>query len=281
MNPVPSIATSTNPYGSRNDLSYQERLGQDVIILESGMNREVPQGADRFGLADEKELRRHAHASFKWDLGSSTAFDGILHQLPELEGDVGSVTDIGLDETLVGSKTYRFIQFACSHGDTSVHQSLRNIFLLDTSGTALESIPPIVVDSIERVANVVVPQDLVEILRSANRDDVAEQLEELLEYIDEDLSEPEIVLDSLKGMVLFLIEESQFESPVIGLDPVGNVQAEWSVFDDGLLVMNFRPNGLIRFVAISAPARPGIVRMRDKGTLPKSLVLQRIQPFLS
>ena len=78
----------------------------------------------------------------------------------------------------------------------------------------------------------------------------------------------------------FLIDEPHFGTPVVGTDPDGLIQAEWPVLGDGLLVMNFRQDGLIRFVAVAEPARPGKDRMRVSGAMRKPDALQAVAPFL-
>ena len=45
--------------------------------------------------------------------------------------------------------------------------------------------------------------------------------------------------------------------------------------------MEFLPSGLIRFAAISAPARAGVERLSVNGTLPRDATMQAVQPFTS
>ena len=117
-------------------------------------------------------------------------------------------------------------------------------------------------------------------LRSAGRIEAAEQLTELIAIIGEDPDEPELDVESLMYFADFLIDEPRFGTPVIGTDPDGRLQAEWHVLSQGLLVMNFRQDGRIRFVAASEPARLGKERMRVSGTLRKRDALRAIEPFL-
>ena len=117
-------------------------------------------------------------------------------------------------------------------------------------------------------------------LRAAGRTVAAEQITELIDIIDEDPDEPELNVESLMYFADFLIDEPRFGTPVTGIDPEGRLQAEWHVLSRGLLVMNFRENGFVRFVAVSEPARPGKERMRVSGTLRKPDALRAIAPFL-
>lgn len=117
-------------------------------------------------------------------------------------------------------------------------------------------------------------------LNAVGRTEAADRLTQLIAIIDDDPDEPDLDADSLMYFADLLIDEPHFETPVIGIDPEGRLQAEWHVLSQGLLVMNFRQDGLIRFVAVSEPARPGRERMRVSGTLRKPDALQAIKPFL-
>ena len=116
-------------------------------------------------------------------------------------------------------------------------------------------------------------------LSAVGRTEAAEKLTELMFLIDEDPDEPDLDADSLMYFADFLIDEPNFETPVIGIDPEGRVQAEWPVLSQGLLVLNFRQDGLVRFVAASGPARLGKERMRVSGTLRKRDALRAVEPF--
>lgn len=269
--------TSTNRDWARQDLSFLAGLSSDRNFSETETENDVSQFIEKRTLSRELELCLSRRIAVEQSLEASTADVGLIWQRLLLKAVLTAPMHEALDETSVWTKLDRIIQVARSNSDTSIHPSLWNDFPREASGVPRETPHP----KSKEVTSAVEPQDLVKILRSANRIDVANQLETLLTDIGEDLCQTEIDFESLRGMVLFHIEVSQFEYPVIGLDPVGNVQAEWSVLDNGLLVMNFQPDGLIRFVAISAPAQPGIVRKKDKGTLTRSEVLQRVHLFLT
>ena len=121
---------------------------------------------------------------------------------------------------------------------------------------------------------------IIDSLVISGRHTIAADLKGLLQLIDEDPEESPVELDSLRAFAEFLIDEPQYPDPTVGSDPRGYIQAEWRVFENGLLVMNFRPNGLIRFVAVSAPAQLGVDRWRESDTLPKAAMLGRIGRFV-
>ena len=118
-------------------------------------------------------------------------------------------------------------------------------------------------------------------LREAGRTAAVEQLAELMAALDEEADEPDLSVESLMSFTDFLVDQHRFGTPAVGIDADGQIQAEWQVLSEGLLVMNFRNDGLIRFVAVSGPARVGSKRMRLSGTLQKRDALRAIEPFLA
>ncbi len=96
-------------------------------------------------------------------------------------------------------------------------------------------------------------------------------------------SEPDdrpMQLESLRQLALFLMSQRQLVDPEIGVSPDGIAQVEWRVGGKGLLVIKFLPTGLIRFAAISAPARKGVERRRVSGTLPAAELMGAIRGFV-
>ena len=177
------------------------------------------------------------------------------------------------------SATVQFSLGAYIQGDTSFASLLRTNYS-EATGAQLQPELISTDDPIQALGKAEDPAGIVNALRVADRCDVADQLSDLLEDLSEDGDARSIVLESLRELARFLIDERAFEAPAIGVDPAGFVQAEWPVLENGLLVMNFRPDGLIRFVAVSGPAQEGITRQKESDTLPKTELLQKIRPFL-
>ena len=98
-------------------------------------------------------------------------------------------------------------------------------------------------------------QEVIHNLRTGGREVSAEDLIEMLRDIEQDPDEPEISIYSLQAMARFLIKHRKFCHPIIGLDPIGMMQAEWHIIGDGLLVMAFLENEQIHCVA-QADATP-------------------------
>ena len=124
-------------------------------------------------------------------------------------------------------------------------------------------------------------EEIVGILRVFGLDAVADRLNYLRCLADDDPEEPSIEIESLRALACFLMSERQLPDPQIGVTPNGFIQIGWPVRSNGILAMEFLPSGLIRFAAISGPARIGDERLRVNGTLPKDKALAAIQLFSS
>ena len=122
-------------------------------------------------------------------------------------------------------------------------------------------------------------EEIVAVLRLFGLDTLADRLGYLCSLADDDPDEPRIEVGSLREMALFLMGERQLLDPRIGVTLDGLIQIEWRVPDSGILAMVFLPSGLIRFAAISAPARSGVDRWSVNGMLPKDDALAAVRPF--
>ena len=117
-------------------------------------------------------------------------------------------------------------------------------------------------------------------LSFAGRRIVADRIEELDELsTGGDPDEPQIVLSSLRELALFLLSESRLADPEIGVSPNGLLLAEWATAERGVLAMEFRSGGIIRFAAVSAAASTG-TRLRVHGELPKDRAMNAVRDFV-
>ncbi|MCY4509272.1 MAG: hypothetical protein OXG35_20275 [Acidobacteria bacterium] len=123
--------------------------------------------------------------------------------------------------------------------------------------------------------------DIKAALSFAGRRIVADRIEELDEITTEGApDEPAIVLASLRALALFLLSESQLADPEIGVSPNGLLLAEWAAPERGVVAMEFRPDGIIQFAAVSAADGTG-TRLRVHGELPKDGALNAVRDFVS
>ena len=124
-------------------------------------------------------------------------------------------------------------------------------------------------------------EDLVALLRASWRGKVADRIDYLQLLVDDDPDQPETDIDSLRGLVTFLVGEKQLPDPQIAIGPAGLVQVEWYIEDNGIVAFEFLPSSFIRFAAIGPPRQPASERIRVNGTLLKDDALNAVQPFIS
>ena len=123
-------------------------------------------------------------------------------------------------------------------------------------------------------------KDIISELRLIGLDSAADRLSYLESLADEDPDEPSILLKSLQHLALFLTSERHLGNPQIGVSPDGLLGAQWRAENDAVVVMEFLADGLIRFAAISAPAKCDVEKQRVSGVLGKRETLQAVQPFM-
>lgn len=122
--------------------------------------------------------------------------------------------------------------------------------------------------------------DITAALSFAGRRIVADRIEKLDEITTEGApDEPPILLASLRELALFLLSESRLADPEIGVSPNGLLLAEWAAAERGVVAMEFRPDGIIQFAAVSAADGTG-TRLRVHGGLPKDRALNAVRDFV-
>lgn len=122
-------------------------------------------------------------------------------------------------------------------------------------------------------------KEIVAELKQSGLDSAAERIVELQGFIEEDPEEPEMSLESLRQMALFLVEERHLPAPDIGVGPDGLLGIEWRVPERGIIYMVFLTSGLIQFAATCGPVDFDIGPARVSGTLPRRETLQAVQLF--
>ena len=132
-----------------------------------------------------------------------------------------------------------------------------------------------------RIAAESTHEGIITVLRLFGLEEVADRLGFLRGLADDDPAETAMDVESLRAMALFLMSERQLPEPEIGITPDGLMQTEWRTPPSGILALEFLPSGLIRFAALSAPAQPGVDRLRVNGTLPKAEAMAAVRPFTS
>ena len=123
-------------------------------------------------------------------------------------------------------------------------------------------------------------EEIVAVFRLFGVEAVADRLS-YLRSLSDDPDETPMDVESLRAMALFLMSERQLPDPQIGITPDGLMQIEWRMPPSGILAMEFRHSGLIRFAAISSSIEPGVDRHRVTGTLAAHDALAAVRPFTS
>ena len=131
------------------------------------------------------------------------------------------------------------------------------------------------------IANADSREEVTALLRQAGLDAAADRLDDLQELIEEDPDEPEMSLDSLRQLALFLMEERQLPFPGIGMGPDGLLGMSWRIPERGIVAMQFLPSGLVQFAASRDLNDPESRRIGVNGTLPAKEALQSVKTFTS
>ena len=132
--------------------------------------------------------------------------------------------------------------------------------------------------------------ELIEHLRAYGRHLVADRIQQFLVIRNEDPDEPPIVIESLRSLVGFILQERRLIPPVIGSDPSGLMELEWHLADNGdpnsiwgrgngVVSMRFLRSGNIQYVALSGPKRRGQERLRIIGEATKREMIAKLDAF--
>ena len=124
-------------------------------------------------------------------------------------------------------------------------------------------------------------EEIVAVLRLCGLRAVADRLSRLRKLLNDDPEEPSLEFESLRALAIFLLTERHLPDPQIGVSPDGLAHVEWRTRANGVLAMEFLSSELIRFAAVSAPARLGIERLTVNGALPQDAALDAVQSFTS
>ena len=107
---------------------------------------------------------------------------------------------------------------------------------------------------------------------------------------ERDHEEPLIVVESLRSLVEFIIQEPSLLTPVIGSDREGLMEIEWHLHDNGdpdsiwgrgngIVSMRFLKSGNIQYVALSGPYRREQERWRILGEATKREMMANLGAF--
>jgi hypothetical protein len=132
--------------------------------------------------------------------------------------------------------------------------------------------------------------EVLKVLRVFGHEHTAEHIQQYLEDRDLDLDEPPVVIESLRSLAAFIIQEQGLLSPSVGTDPQGLIEAEWHLRDNGnpdsmwgkgngIVSMKFLESGIIQFVALSSPYGEGVQRITKRGESTREFMMSSLGEF--
>ncbi len=123
-------------------------------------------------------------------------------------------------------------------------------------------------------------EEILEILSSVGRTAIADRIRQLDEMIGDGAGdERPIRPDSLRALALFLLSEPHLVDPEITVGPNGMLLAEWASAQRGVLAVEFLPDEIIRFAAVSGIENAGS-RSRLHGEAPKDRTMKAVRDFI-
>ena len=123
-------------------------------------------------------------------------------------------------------------------------------------------------------------EEIIVALQRSGLNEIAERITYLEKLQADDPDEPAMTLDSLRELAQFLVTERKLPKPKISVSPDGLAHAQWRLRSRGLVAMQFKPSGDIRFSAISRPWQAGIRREAVHGTRPRKKALEVLHDFM-
>ena len=123
--------------------------------------------------------------------------------------------------------------------------------------------------------------EIVAELQANGMDKAARRIAYLLSLDGDDPSEAPIDRWSLRALADLLAAEPRLAQARIGVGLDGRMHAEWVVAPDGLLVMEFPADGLIRFSGAFDPPDAVSEQPPVSGTLSATETLATVQPLIA
>ena len=112
----------------------------------------------------------------------------------------------------------------------------------------------------------------------------------ILDCVIKNPAKPSIVVESLRSLVRFIVQEPNLLPPIIGSDPHGCMEIEWHLRDNGdpdsvwgrgngVVSLKFLESGDIHFVAVSGPFKRGQERLKVIGTSRGPEIIAELRDF--
>ena len=121
-------------------------------------------------------------------------------------------------------------------------------------------------------------KDIIDILKTNNFPDVANQLEVLCALAEEESTA--IAVQSIQKFARFATYK-KISTPDIGINPDGHIQSVWKMPDYGSLVMDFSPSGNVVFSILFYPYESGSQQQRVSGMVSEDRIMHYISEFVN
>ena len=121
-------------------------------------------------------------------------------------------------------------------------------------------------------------EDIIDILRTNNFANIANQLEILYALVEEE--DTAMAVQSIQKFALFMARK-KLPTPDIGINPDGHIQSVWNKPEYGSLVMDFSPSEDIVFSILFYPHKSGSQQQRVSGMVSEYRIMYYISEFVN
>ena len=116
------------------------------------------------------------------------------------------------------------------------------------------------------IAAALAPDTVIPILREIGERDVASRIAELIQLRESEPDDEPISLDSLRLASQFVLTAPRYSHPSIAMTEDGLLSFQWRLVPEGMIVILFRSDGLITYVARGSQASERADQVRARGT---------------
>jgi hypothetical protein len=213
-----------------------------------------------------------------------------IDQASDEENPQTSATPVDIDTPTLGNPfvetLYKFLLIAADHSrqhtgfGTSITEQLVSLISKRKPYTVTNELY-VSFSFVIQLRNATARENIFGILDQTGHKEIAERLRYLHDVTpDNDPEDPDMELDSLRELALFLIRDDvSLPLPEIGITADGTLQLEWYLSHASAL-MNFLPDGNIQFAGISTMENND-EEQSIHGTGSKKFALKSILPFIS
>jgi len=129
------------------------------------------------------------------------------------------------------------------------------------------------------VATLKTSEEIIAYLRLLGLGDLADRVSQVKADLEDDPFDPPLQTESLRGFTTFVTEQRGLRRPNVTGNPRGLIHSQWSVYEQGTVVLEFQSSECVRFAAVSAPADQAMERDCVYGTCRVRDVMNKLTAF--